>query len=310
MRRLFICVSLLLGAAQVGALARTLEVGPGKPFNAPSAAIHDARDGDRILVQPGEYFDCAIVSANNLTIEGVGDPAQVRMTDRACGGKALLIAVGNNLTVRNLTLTRVRVPDGNGAGIRMEGKDLSVDRVHFVNNQEGILGGGIAHGTVRITNSVFDRDGACDGSCAHGIYLDGIDLLQVSHSQFTNIRKGHAIKSRAKRTEVTDCDFNDGPDGTESYEIEAPSGGSLLIRNNTIYKGPRAENHTAISIGAEGVDKPTRDILIEGNRFKNGGDYTAVFVDNRTATDAMLRGNTLEGSVEPLKGDGEVVATK
>ena len=44
--------------------------------------------------------------------------AKVVITDKACQGKALFVTVGEGITVRNLTLTRARVPDGNGAGIR------------------------------------------------------------------------------------------------------------------------------------------------------------------------------------------------
>ena len=54
-------------------------------------------------------------------------------------GKALLITNGNNITIRNLTLQRARVPDQNGAGIRAQGNNLTIDHVRFLNNQDGIL---------------------------------------------------------------------------------------------------------------------------------------------------------------------------
>jgi hypothetical protein len=98
--------------------ARTLEVGENKDFKMPSAAAAVAKDGDHVTIQPGEYFDCAVWTASKLVIEGVDDPAKVVITDKACQGKALFVTVGEGITVRNLTLTRARVPDGNGAGIR------------------------------------------------------------------------------------------------------------------------------------------------------------------------------------------------
>ncbi len=294
--------ALLLAAA---AQARTLEVGPGKQFNAPSAAVAAAGDGDKIAISPGQYFDCAVITKNNLTLEGVGAAEQVVLTDKACEGKALLVTRAEGVTVRNLTLTRVRVPDQNGAGIRGEGHSLLVDRVRFINNQNGILSG-TTGGSMTIRDSLFEKNGSCDGACAHGIYVTNLDLLRIEHSRFFDTKRAHHIKSRARRTEVLNSDIQDGPEGTASYEIEIPNGGSLVARGNTIVKGPNAENHTAaIMIGSEGVTQPTPEIVVENNTFRNDGSYPTIFVDNLTATEAQLSGNRISGNqVTALKGDG------
>ena len=62
-------VALLFLALPAG--ARTLEVGPGKQFAQPSQAAAAAQDGDRVVIAPGQYFDCAVWRQNNLIIEGV-----------------------------------------------------------------------------------------------------------------------------------------------------------------------------------------------------------------------------------------------
>ena len=131
------------------------------------------------------------------------------------------------------------MPDENGAGIRGEGPDLVVDHVRFINNQNGILSG-TGGGTMTIRDSLFDKNGFCGRACAHGIYVGSLDLLRVEHTVFRDTKQGHHIKSRALRTEVIDCDIQDGPTGTASYEIEIPNGGSLVVRGNTIEKGPKA----------------------------------------------------------------------
>lgn len=294
----------------IAAQARTLEVGAGKDYKLPSAAITAAQDGDHIMIQPGEYFDCGFVKANRVVIEGVGDPDKVALTDKACGGKALLVISGNDVTVRNLTLTRARVPDANGAGIRAEGMSLTVEGVRFINNQDGILGGPDG-ATIIVRDSVFDRNGTCEAACAHALYVGHLKLLHVERSRFTNTRQGHHIKSRALRTEVIGCTIDDGPNGTASYEIDVSNGGGVLIRDNDITKGPNAENHTtAIFIGSDGVTQPTPEILVENNKFRNTGDYQTYFVNNLTATDAILRGNKISGKVQPLHGDGQVIGAK
>ena len=282
----------------------TLKVGPRQAYQAPSAAAAVAKNGDHIQIEPGQYFDCAVWRADNLVIEGTG-PGVV-ITDKTCNGMGLFVIWGNNTTVRNLTLTRARVPDMNGAGIRLVKGNLTVDNVKFIDNQNGILGGEPGT-TVTIRNSDFDKNGTCAGSCAHGIYIDKVNLLRVDNSRFSGTRQGHSIKSRALRTEVIGCTIVDGPEGTSSYLIEIPNGGALIVRDTTLEKGPKAENHTAaIAIGAEGVTHPTTEVTIANNSFRNDGDYETMLLWNITATRATLKGNKLSGSVIPLKGDGTV----
>jgi Right handed beta helix region len=284
--------------------AATLKVGPNQTYKAPSAAASVAKSGDRIEIEPGQYFDCAVWNADNLVIEGTG-PGVV-ITDKTCMGKGLFVIEGKNTTVRNLTLTRSRVPDMNGAGIRLDNGNLTVDNVKFIDNQNGILGG-VQGTTVTIRNSEFDRNGTCAGACAHGIYIGNVDLLRVENSHFSNTQQAHSIKSRALRTEVVGSTIVDGPDGTSSYLIEAANGGALIVRDNTLEKGPKSENHTAaIAIGAEGVTQPTPEITITNNNFRNDGNYETALVWNVTATPATLKGNKLSGSVIPIKGDGSV----
>jgi hypothetical protein len=303
MPRLFVCLLILLsGATQ----ARTLEVGASRTFKAPSAAAAIARDGDRVAIDPGFYADCAVWNANNLVVEGVGDADKVVVADKTCQGKALFVTVGEGIAIRNLTLTGARVPDGNGAGIRAEGQNLTVEGVRFVGNQDGILSGTVG-GSLTVRNSLFERNGACLAACAHGLYAGRFDLVRVENAHFIGTKEGHHIKSRARRTEVVGCIIEDGPDGTASYEIELPNGGALLARGNTITKGPKSGNHGAIiSIGAEGAIWPASDIVVEGNKVRSDGNWDTYFVANRTATAAILRGNTLSGSVKPLRGEGAV----
>ena len=286
----------LLALVPASGWAKTFEVGPEKQYKTLNDGLDAAADGDRIVIDQGEHFDCAIIKLNDIVIEGAGKDGSTILTDKACAGKALLITSGDNITIRNLTLTRARVPDKNGAGIRAEGKSLIVERVKFINNQNGILSGSRPDGTIIIRDSDFVRNGICDPSCAHGVYIGNSKLLRIENSRFSDTRQGHHIKSRAARTEIIGCTIADGPNGTASYLIEIPNGGSVLIRDNTMEKGPKAENRsTAISIGAEGVTQATKEIMIVNNKFTNAGRYNTYFVTNLTATEAVLKGNKLTG---------------
>jgi hypothetical protein len=292
-------------SAAAPACAKTLLVGADQELKMPSAAAAVARTDDKIIIDPGEYFDCAIWHANSLTIEGKGDG--VIMTDKACAGKGLFVIDGDDITIRNITFTRARVPDGNGAGIRAEGVNLRIEHSRFINNENGILANPSPKSTIFIIDSEFSRNGKCEPDCAHGIYINEVALLHVERSKFTETKTAHNIKSRAVRTELIGNEISDGEKGTSSYLVELPNGGSLVMTNNVLEKGANASNHgTAISIGAEGVTHRTTELTISGNKFTNDQDRETVFVRNLTATEAVLTGNTFKGKVIPLVGDGTV----
>ena len=299
-------VAMTLGVlASAAAAASTLTVGHGQQFQTPSAAIGAARGGDTIHIAGGTYYDCAFVARDSLIIEGDG-PSTV-LTDKTCGGKALLVVDGNNVTIRNLTLQRARVPDGNGAGIRAEGGNLTVSGVRFINNQDGILTADNTAASLRISFSDFEQNGVClsSGGCAHAVYTGRLALLHIDHSRFNDTRDGHDIKSRALRTEITASTIEDGPDGTSSYLVDVPNGGALTITDSVLEKGPNCTNRgTAVSIGEEGVDRPTDEIVLRRDVFHNDTGRSTTFVRNLTATPVQLIGDTLVGQVRPLEGDG------
>ena len=284
--------------------SRTLLVGADQQYKSPGAAIEAAGNGDTVSIEPGTYYDCGFIKANNVTVQGTA-PGAI-LTDKTCGGKGLLVVDGDNVTIRNLTLQRARVPDGNGAGIRAEGGNLLVDHARFLNNQNGILSSDNPNATITIKDSEFTGNGVCNAACAHAIYIGHIAKLVVQGVKITDTHDGHGVKSRAFRTEVLNSTITDGPDGTSSYLIDIPNGGATVITGNTLEKGPKSGNlANTISIGEEGVDRPTDEIIIKNNHLTNDeGDRSTTFVNNITATPAQLSGNTYAGQVRPLLGDG------
>lgn len=308
MRSAALLLVLLLSLGAQRAEARMLEVGPGRPFSLPSAAATAAQAGDVIKIASGTYEDCAVWRVNGLVIEGA-DPERVIIGNRTCDGKGVFVIAGNDVTVRGVTLTGARSADSNGAGIRAEGINLTVERVRFLRNENGILHAGVRRGALIVRDSAFIGNGSCEQACAHGIYVGPLELLRVEHSRFRATREGHHLKSRAHRTEVVGTYIEDGPEGTSSYLIDIPNGGAVLLRGNRLSKGARSSNRsTAISIGAEGVDRPTPEIRVESNVLTLEGKYRTVFVTNYTTTPSLLKGNTLPPAVEPLQCGKRVVS--
>jgi hypothetical protein len=299
-------VIMLLTACTTGpGGGNVLEVGPSHHLKLPSQAAAVASSGDIVRIDAGEYSDCAVWRTNRLTIEATGDGAV--LADKSCAGKGIFVIDGNDITVRNITFARAAVPDENGAGIRAEGRNLTVEHTKFIDNENGILANPIPGSTIRILDSEFRGNGKCVPTCAHGIYVNAVDRLDIEHSRFFDQHVGHHIKSRARSTVLIDNDIADGANGNSSYLVDIPNGGDLLMQGNRLQKGKMSENTgTAVPIGEEGVSNPTHELTIRDNEFTSDLPGTTVFVRNRTDTPATLSGNQLHGLVTPLVGPGTV----
>jgi Right handed beta helix region len=298
-------ITVLAICAGASANGSILEVGPTQPIKLPSQAAAVAKPGDIIRIAPGTYVDCAVWHASNLTIEASGNGAV--LADKVCAGKGIFVIAGDNTAVYNLTFAHAAAPEGNGAGIRAEGRDLTIDHSVFIDNENGILASSVSGSVIRITDSLFHGNGKCASMCAHGIYVNRIDRLEVEHSRFIDQHVGHHIKSRARNTVLIDNDIADGPDGDSSYLIDVPNGGDLLMRGNRLQKGKRSENpRTMVAIGFEGVTNPVGSMLIQDNSVISDLPFPVTFVNNRTTTPAALIGNHLFGLIKPLEGPGSV----
>ena len=233
------------------ARGRRLNVGPGKTFAVPSAAAAVARDGDVIVISAGDYFgDVAAWPQNELTLCGAGGRARLFAAGHHAQGKGLWVVQGTNVVIEAIEFHGAAVPDQNGAGIRAEGRGLTVRDSGFFDNENGILGP--TDGDLTIENSEFARNGRGDGR-THNVYVGPARRLSVRNSYFHEARIGHNLKSRAAETWVENSYFMDGPNGTASYQIETPNGGRVTLLGNLVQKGPMADNSTLISYGAEGL---------------------------------------------------------
>ncbi len=301
MGRLLLILLLLAGPA--GA-QRVVRVGPGGDVAWPSQAAAIARAGDRVLIAPGTYTDCAIWRAPGLTIEAEGE---VEITGPVCGGKALFVMAAPDATVTGLAFRGATAPDENGAGIRAEGGSLTVRRSRFVENQNGILTmARMPQAALVVEDSIFLGNGYLGADCAHALYAGELALVAIRRSRFEATRACHHIKSRAARTEIVETLIADGLSGGAAYLIDLPNGGALLLRDSVLRKGPRSANgRAAVVIGAEGLRHAPAALLVERTRFANLMPRPTTFLRNLSPAPAMLRDMQFEGLVIPLEGPGE-----
>ncbi|MEY4509670.1 MAG: hypothetical protein RLZZ450_1792 [Pseudomonadota bacterium] len=175
------CLVLLVLRTPVQAEVRSVD--PGKTFAAPCAAFASAVDGDTIEIDAaGSYVgDVCAMLRNNLTIKGVNGRPHIAAGGKNSGGKATWVIQGRDTTVDNVELSGSHVPDKNGAGIRQEGRNLTVKRSYFHDNENGILGGADAESVYVVEDSEFANNGAGDGQ-SHNLYIGEIKSEGASGS--------------------------------------------------------------------------------------------------------------------------------
>ena len=141
--------------------------------------------------------------------------------------------------------------DANGAGIRMQTGNLTINDCYFHHNENGILTSAEG-GTLTIDDSEFAFNGRTAPVARHTICMSAqIDALVITDSYFHDANVGHEIKSRAETTIITNNRIQDQA-GTSSYSIDISNGGNATITGNVIEQGPNSENNYIIAYGAEG----------------------------------------------------------
>ncbi len=273
-----------------------LTVGAGQSYSTIVAAVAASKDGDTVQVQAGTYANDFATINTKITIEGVGGMVNLVATVPPPDGKAYF-TTNTDVTLDHLAFSGVQVADQNGAGIRYQGGNLTVTNCYFHDNQDGILGtpGVAGTGTVTIRNSEFAHNGAGDGY-SHNIYIGDVASLVIDNSYFHDAVVGHEIKSRAESTTITNSRIQDGPSGTASYSIDLPNGGAAVIQNNTIEKGPSAENPAIIAYGEEGNLRLNSSLTVTGNTILNDLNSPSVAVVwNAAGAPAKVTGNATYG---------------
>ena len=267
------------------------------------AALQEAVNaiGDRagtIVIEPGTYRDCAVQNAGQVAFVAQV-PGQTTFDGAICEGKAALVVRGRSARVEGIVFQNQRVPDGNGAGIRLEHGDLVVRQAWFRDSEEGILSADDPAGQVLIEQSTFSRLGRCDRglSCAHSVYFNDYGSVTIRRTRFEAGRGGHYVKSRAARIEVTDSSFDDSQGRTTNYMIDLSTGATGVIRGNWFVQGQDKENYSAfIANAAEGHAHTADGLVIEGNnaRLAPGVDRTTAFVADWSG-DAIRLGANVTG---------------
>jgi hypothetical protein len=250
-----------------------------------------------IQIAPGTYRQCAVQEAGEVAYVA-REPGTVVLGGAACEEKAALVLRGRGARVEGLTFQNIRVPDANGAGIRLEQGNLVVRESLFRDSESGILAGNDGGGAILVERSTFSGLGRCDRDldCAHSIYIGAYGSLVVRASRFERGRGGHYVKSRAARIEVGGSSFDDSAGHLTNYMIDLPNGATGLIAGNTFVQGRDKENWSAfITVAAEGVANSSAGLTVRNNEasIAPGPRRASAFVADFTGEAIGIEGNKL-----------------
>jgi hypothetical protein len=270
----------------------------GRSFGRLQDAVDAIGEGEgTIRVAPGYHRDCAVQTAGRIAFVAV-EPGRAIFDGVTCEGKAALVLRGAGARVDGIVFQNMRVPDGNGAGIRLETSDLDVVNSLFRNSEEGILSADDPEATLTIDRSTFSRLGRCDRglSCAHSVYTGIYGRVVVTRSRFEKGSGGHYLKTRAIAVDINDNSFDDTQGKATNYMIDLPSGSVGRIANNLFVQGRDKENYSAlIAVAAEERKNPSRGLSIAGNRasLPAGIDRKSVFVADWSGEALAIGANEL-----------------
>lgn len=217
-----------------------LTVGNGNAaFSTLSAAVAAAKSGDDIQVSAGTYTNDFPGNINGLTIEGVGGMAKFVATQSPDNDKAQFVTSGN-VTLRNIEVSGVAVKDENGAAVRYQGGNLTLDRVYFHDNQEGLLAADDPNGSIKILNSEVGNNG--DTYLEHDIYINNVGSTVVDNSYVHDVLGGGSLfRSRGENTTITNSRLVD-QGHADNYTVDLPAGGNVLLQGDVFEKAAGATN--------------------------------------------------------------------
>jgi hypothetical protein len=251
--------------------------------------ISSARSGAIIEIPAGDYDLTDVRIARSLTLRGAADGKTIFRSAETTEKGILVPLAGTDLTVENINFAGAKSWDRNGAGVRHEGRNLTVINCRFLGNEDGILATGDPKGVITISNSAFIDSGFGDGQ-SHGIYVSSGGRLLIDGSLFKGTRIGHHVKSLADETIARNSVFDDAY-GRTSYAIDVSKGGDVSIIRNKITQSVDSDNHAIFNYDLTRGGEATR-IVIEENEITNLLDG-GVLLRNDTKRAPVMAGNTI-----------------
>lgn len=300
--------AVLLGLAfAVPASAATLSVGPGKTYATPCKAFAVAKSGDVVEITGNTTYsgDVCAIYTSNLTIRGVNGRPKIYAAGKYAMSKGIWVVAGSNIVVDNVEMYGAKVPDRNGAALRLEGTNFTLRNSFLHDNENGILSNANTASNIVIEYSEFGHNGYGDGQ-SHNLYIGNNASLTFRYNYSHDANVGHNLKSRAKVNTIVYNRFSSTPagqtgstaSGKPSYEIDVPNAGTTYVIGNVIEQPASNSNASLLAYGEEGASNPGKDLYVVNNTFLNDDSShgTFLFIGSTVTTPALLQNNIFAGT--------------
>ena len=288
-------LTLLLSAS---ASAATLQVGPGKTFSTPCRAFAAAADGDTIEIDAaGSYNgDVCGIGRSRLTIRGVNGRPKINANGANSMGKGIWVVQGTGTVIENVEMFGARVPDRNGAALRLDGRDLTLRGSYLHDNENGILTNNDGVSNIVIENTEFASNGYGDGY-SHNLYIGHVNSLVFRNSYSHDAKVGHNLKSRANTNTIVYSRFSSSVN-QPSYEIDLPNAGKAYVIGNVIQQPAWNNNPALLAFGEEGASNVGQELYVVNNTFLNEDSSrgTFIMVGGGVTTPVLMQNNLFVGT--------------
>lgn len=297
-------LALACATVAVPASAATLSVGAGKTYASPCQAFAAAKSGDVVEIMGNATYsgDVCGISASNLTIRGVNGRPKIDAAGKNAMGKGIWVVTGNNIVIENVEMFGAKVPDQNGAALRLEGTNFTLRSSFLHGNENGILANANTASNILVEYSEFARNGFGTGY-THNLYIGNVGSLTFRYNYSHDAHVGHNLKSRALVNTIAYNRFSSLPDGQAgsgkpSYEVNIPNAGTSYIIGNVIQQPASNSNPGMLAYGEEGASNPGHDLYVINNTFLNDDSSrgTFVLVGTGVTKPALLQNNIFAGT--------------
>ncbi|HEY9754412.1 MAG TPA: right-handed parallel beta-helix repeat-containing protein [Oculatellaceae cyanobacterium] len=249
--------------------ADVLSVGPDKPFTKPSLAAAAAKKGDTIEIAPGIYTeDCAVWNADNLTIKGLGQRPVINAKGEAADDKGIWVIKGDNTIIDNIEFTGCTDKNRNGAGIRQEGRNLTLTNCSFHDNENGVYIDDNPQSDVRIDYCEFSHNGYGNGQ-SYNIYVNYIHSLELKGCYIHDAKAGDNVKSRAQTNFILYNRIADDDSSVSALPLNFPNGGACYVVGNVIRKAAKTSIPVFVAMGSEGAKNSKQKLYLINNTIAN-----------------------------------------
>jgi nitrous oxidase accessory protein len=272
-------------AAEAARPARELLVGVGQEYGSISAALRDARAGDRVRVLAGTYAEAGLTI--DRTLELVGEPGAVLVNT---GDAGLITIRADGVTIRGMTLrgtpsSHVR----DNAAILAEGVSGCVIASNvFEDNFFGVY---LAKATgCRVSGNTMSASGERESSSGNGIHLwSSADALITD-----NTIRGHRDGIYLEHVRGATLSGNVSEDNLR-YGLH------FMFSNDNRYLG-----NTFRRNGAGVAVMYSKDVVVRGNTFEDNWGPTAYGLLIKDISDSVVEDNTFRRNTVGVSSEGSL----